>query len=182
MQIASFQDIAEWEAWLARHHASRSGIWLRIAKKTSGLRSVTVTEALEVAVCYGWIDNQRKSYDASYFLQRYSPRRPGSSWSRANVERVEALMVAGRMRPSGLAEVDAAKADGRWDAAYEAQRTATVPDDLAAVLAQDEQARAFFETLGRTNRYAIILPLLKAQTPAGRETQLRRIIARLRAG
>jgi uncharacterized protein YdeI (YjbR/CyaY-like superfamily) len=143
---------------------------------------VTAAEAGEVALCYGWIDSHRKSLDASYFLQKYSPRRPGSSWSRVNVERVEALIAAGRMRAPGLAEVEAAKTDGRWDAAYASQHRATVPDDLAAALARDERARAFFESLGRTDRYGVILRLLKARTPAIRAAQLRRIVARLRAG
>src|SRR5262249_40870321 len=128
------------------------------------------------------IDSQRKSLDGPYFLQKYSPRRRGSSWSRVNVERVEVLIAAGRMRSPGLAEVEAARADGRWQAAYASQRHATVPDDLAAALARAERAGAFFESLGRTDRYAIILWLLKARTPAARAAQLRRIVARLRAG
>jgi uncharacterized protein YdeI (YjbR/CyaY-like superfamily) len=143
---------------------------------------VTSEKAGELALCFGWIDSLRKSHDAWYFLQKFTPRRRWSSWSRVNVERAEALIAAGRVRAAGIAEVEAARADGRWDAAYESQRTATVPDDLAAALAGDEQARAFFESLGRTDRYAVILRLSKARNPASRATQLHRMVALLRAG
>jgi uncharacterized protein YdeI (YjbR/CyaY-like superfamily) len=182
MEVLAFGDAAQWDAWLAEHCATNAGVWLRIARKGAGRVSVTPAEALDVALCYGWIDSQRRSHDESYFLQRYSPRRRGSSWSRVNVERVEALIAAGRMRAPGLAEIEAAKADGRWDAAYASQRTATVPADLAAALARDEPARAFFESLGRTDRYAVILRLLKARSAASRATELRRMVALLRAG
>jgi uncharacterized protein YdeI (YjbR/CyaY-like superfamily) len=182
VEIISCVGAAEWESWLAAHHAVRDGVWLKIAKKGSGEPSVTPAEATEVALCYGWIDSRRKSHDRTYFLQKYSPRRHQSSWSRVNVERAEALIAAGRMRAPGFAQVEAAKADGRWNAAYESQRTATVPADLAAALARDEPARAFFESLGRTDRYAVILPLLKARSAAGRAAQLRRMVALLRAG
>lgn len=139
MEIIACIGAAEWESWLAAHHTMRDGVWLKIAKKGSGQPSVTPAEATEVALCYGWIDSHRKSHDATCFLQRYSPRRRGSSWSRVNVERAEALIAAGRMRAPGLAEIEAAKADGRWDAAYESQRNATVPGDLAAELARTSQ-------------------------------------------
>jgi uncharacterized protein YdeI (YjbR/CyaY-like superfamily) len=182
VEIIRCVDAAEWESWLAKHHAERDGVWLKIAKKGSGEASVTPAAAIEVALCYGWIDSRRKSYDGASFLQKYSPRRPGSSWSRVNVERAEALIAAGRMRAPGLAEVEAARADGRWDTAYESQRTATVPADLAAALARDERARAFFQSLGRTDRYAVILRLLKARSEAARAAQLSRMVALLRAG
>jgi uncharacterized protein YdeI (YjbR/CyaY-like superfamily) len=122
------------ESWLADHYDKRQGVWLKMAKKGSGARSVNATEALEVALCFGWIDSHRKSVDESYFVQKYTPRRPRSSWSKVNTDRVEALITAGRMREPGLAQVAAAKADGRWDAAYESQRNATVPLDLKAAL------------------------------------------------
>ena len=182
MEVIACAGAADWESWLAAHHAVRDGVWLKIAKKGSGRPSVTPAEATEVALCYGWIDSHRKSHDGTHFLQKYSPRRRGSSWSRINVERAERLIAAGRMRAPGLAEIEAAKADGRWDAAYESQRTATVPPDLAAALARDEQARAFFESLGRTDRYAVILRLAKARSPTGRAAQLRRLVALLHAG
>ncbi|MEW2354216.1 YdeI/OmpD-associated family protein [Spirillospora sp. NPDC029432] len=175
-----FEDAAAWEAWLADHHETEGGVWLKIAKKRSAATSITIGEALEVALCYGWIDSQRKSHDEDYYLQRYSRRRKGSPWSRENVERVEALTAAGRMRPPGLAEVAAARADGRWDAAYAAQRNATVPPDLAAALAADPRAAARFEALDKTARYLVILSLLKARTPAGREARLKKALADLR--
>ncbi|MFG1947150.1 YdeI family protein [Nonomuraea sp. NPDC048826] len=171
-----FADAAAWEAWLAEHHEDEGGAWLLIAKKGSRVEAPTIGEALDVALCYGWIDSHRKSYDQHCFLQRYSRRRKGSPWSRVNVERVEALTAAGRMRPPGLAEVAAARADGRWDAAYAAQREVTVPDDLAEALAAEPEAAARFESLGKTARYQVILPLLKARTPAGRAARLRKAV------
>jgi uncharacterized protein YdeI (YjbR/CyaY-like superfamily) len=174
-----FADAGEWESWLAEHHEMEGGVWLKIAKKGSSFTSVTVAEALEVALCYGWIDSQRKSYDEDCFLQRYSRRRKGSPWSRVNVERVEALTAAGRMRPPGLAEVAAAQADGRWAAAYTAQRNVTVPPDLAEALAAHPEAAARFEALGKTGRYLVILPLLKAKTAAGRADRLQKAISDL---
>jgi uncharacterized protein YdeI (YjbR/CyaY-like superfamily) len=180
-EVLAFEDAAQWEAWLAEHHDRVDGVWLKIAKKGAGVPSVTIREALDGALCYGWIDSQRKGFDESYYLQRYSRRRSTSSWSRVNVERVEALTEAGRMRPPGLAEVARAKADGRWDAAYESQRTATVPPDLSAALAENERARAAFDGLGRTERYAVILQLLKARTPEARAARLEKIVTTLAA-
>ncbi|WP_068923653.1 YdeI/OmpD-associated family protein [Planobispora rosea] len=174
-----FPDAARWEAWLAEHHGDDGGVWLKIAKKGSPVAAVTIGQALDVALCYGWIDSQRKSCDEHCFLQRYSRRRKGSPWSRENVERVEALTAAGRMRPPGLAEVAAARADGRWEAAYVAQRDATVPPDLAKALAEHPRAAARFEALGKTGRYQVILSLLKARTPAGRAARLNRAISGL---
>ncbi|MBB6349764.1 uncharacterized protein YdeI (YjbR/CyaY-like superfamily) [Nonomuraea muscovyensis] len=174
-----FADAAEWESWLAGHHGDEGGAWLRIARKGSPIAAVTIEQALEVALCYGWIDSHRRSHDEHSFLQRYSRRRKGSPWSRVNVERVEALTAAGRMRPAGLAEVAAARADGRWDAAYAAQRDADVPPDLAEALAAHPRAAARFEALGRTGRYRLILPLLKARTPAGRAGRLQKTISGL---
>jgi uncharacterized protein YdeI (YjbR/CyaY-like superfamily) len=181
-EMILFADVAEWESWLAEHYELPAGVWLLIAKKGSGQTSVTITQALDVALCYGWIDSQRRSHDEHFYLQRYSPRRPKGSWSRVNVDKVAALMAAGRMRAPGLAEVAAAKADGRWDAAYESQKEAGTPPDLAAALAGDEQAAAAFAQLGRTARYAVILRLLKARTPATRAARLAKTITQLAAG
>jgi uncharacterized protein YdeI (YjbR/CyaY-like superfamily) len=177
--LLEFPDAARWASWLAAQHGTRTEVWLRIAKRRSGISSVTSAEALDVALCYGWIDGQRKSYDEVSFLQRYSPRRPGSPWSKINVARVEELIAAERMQPAGLAEVAAAKADGRWEAAYESQRTATIPPDLVAALATNATASAAFERLGKSERYAVILPLLKARTPEARAKLLAREVARL---
>jgi uncharacterized protein YdeI (YjbR/CyaY-like superfamily) len=182
IEIIALKDATQWESWLANHYDLQAGVWLKIAKKSSGIASVAVTEALDVALCYGWIDGQRKSYDEAYFLQKYSPRRSKSSWSKVNVDKVGALIAAGRMRASGLAQISAAKADGRWDAAYESQRNATIPPDLAAALEQNEQAKDFFEELGRTRQYAVILGLLRARTPDNRAVRLRKAIAMLVQG
>ena len=182
LEIISFDDAVRWESWLADHHDRRAGVWLKIAKKNAGKASVTVLQALEVALCYGWIDSHRKGLDDAFFLQKYSPRRPTSSWSKINVERVEALIAAGRMQPPGLAEVSAAKADGRWDAAYESQRNVTLPPDLVAALDQNEQARTRFDALGKTERYAVVLRLLKARGPSDRAARLHKVVDALAAG
>jgi uncharacterized protein YdeI (YjbR/CyaY-like superfamily) len=182
MEVLDFADAAGWESWLAAQHEARAEAWLRIAKRHSGIVSITTAEALDVALCFGWIDGQRRGLDDSSFLQRYCPRRPRSSWSKVNVAKIEALSAAGRMRPAGLAEVAAAKADGRWEAAYESQRMAVVPPDLAAALAADARAGAAFEQLGKSDRYQMILPLLKARTPETRAKILARAVARLAGG
>ncbi|MEU5290720.1 YdeI/OmpD-associated family protein [Streptomyces umbrinus] len=182
VEIRTFKDVADLEAWMSANPGLRGGIWLKIAKKGSGLPSVTITEALDVALCHGWIDGQRRGLDDSYYLQKYTPRRPGSLWSMVNVRKVEALTAAGRMRPPGLAEVAAAKADGRWEAAYESQRNTTVPDDLAAALDRSPRAKAFFEGLGRTDQYLVVLGLLKARTPEVRAARLEKAVAGLESG
>ncbi|TYK44969.1 YdeI/OmpD-associated family protein [Actinomadura decatromicini] len=174
-----FADAAEWEAWLARHHDAGAGVWLTIAKKGAPVASLTIADALDVALCYGWIDSHRRSRDEHSYLQRYSRRRKGSPWSAKNVAKAEALIAAGRMRPPGLAEIDAARADGRWDAAYAAQRDVSVPPDLAEALAARPGAAARFDALDKTARYLLILPLLKARTPAGRKARLDRAISDL---
>jgi uncharacterized protein YdeI (YjbR/CyaY-like superfamily) len=180
--VIAFRDAAAFEAWLDAHVDLRVGVWLKIAKKGSGVSSLTADEAVDVGLCYGWISGQRKSYDEACYLQKYVPRRPGSRWSQVNVAKVEELTAAGRMRPSGLAEVEAAKADGRWAAAYESQRNATVPPDLAAALAASPQAAQAFAALGRTRRYAVILRLATARTATARAGQLRSVMTALEAG
>lgn len=179
--VLDFPDAAGWESWLQEQHGEQADAWLRIAKRHSGIASIGISDALDVALCFGWIDGQRKAHDDVSFLQRYSRRRPRSSWSKINVAKAEALMAAGRMRPGGLAEVAAAQADGRWDAAYESQRTAAVPPDLAAALEGDVAAFLAFERLGRSDRYAVILPLLKARTPESRARILARMVTQLAA-
>lgn len=177
--MMAFADAAEWESWLAENHDTEKCAWLKIARKGSAAELITIGQALEGALCYGWIDSQRKSHDEHCYLQRYSPRRAGSPWSRENVERVEMLTRAGRMRPPGLAQVAMAQADGRWAAAYVAQRNVTVPPDLAEALAADPQAAERFAALTKTDRYRLILPLLKASTPAARAASLARAVAHL---
>jgi uncharacterized protein YdeI (YjbR/CyaY-like superfamily) len=180
--VIAFRDAAAFEAWLGGHVGLRAGVWLKIAKKGSGVPSVTDDEAVDVGLCYGWISGQRKSFGQVYYLQKYVPRRPGSRWSRRNVTKVGELIAAGRMRPSGLAEVEAAKADGRWAAAYDSQRHATVPPDLATALASSAHAAQVFGALSRTKRFAVILKLTTARTPTARAARLRRVMAALEAG
>ncbi|MEV6397465.1 YdeI/OmpD-associated family protein [Streptomyces sp. NPDC051907] len=182
VEIIVFEDEAALEAWMAEHYERESGVWLKIAKKGSGVASVTITQALDVALCYGWIDGQRKSFDATYYLQKYTPRRPRSLWSQVNIRKVEALDAAGRMKAPGLAAVAAAKSDGRWDAAYASQREATVPEDLAAALEESHAAKSAFERLGKSARYSVVFPLMTARTPATRAQRLRRAIAALEKG
>lgn len=170
--IVLFADRAAFREWLGRHHASQPGLWLRIAKAASPLRSVTYADALDVALCFGWIDGQKRSYDADSFLQKFTPRQKRSAWSKRNREHVERLIAAGEMHSAGLAAVDAARADGRWDRAYDSPATVTVPEDFAAALAEHPDARAFFETLTGANRYAI---LYRIQTAVKPETRARRI-------
>jgi uncharacterized protein YdeI (YjbR/CyaY-like superfamily) len=178
-ELLDFADAAAWESWLAAHHAEAPEAWLRIGKRGSGLATIAIGDALDVALCWGWIDGQRKGLDEVSFRQRYCPRRPRSAWSQVNVGKVEALTAAGRMRPPGLAEVARAQVDGRWAAAYAAQRDAEVPPDLVAALTASRSAQAAFHRLGRSDRYALILPLLKARTPAGRARAVERALATL---
>jgi uncharacterized protein YdeI (YjbR/CyaY-like superfamily) len=171
--VVSFANQAEWRAWLAAHHdAGPEGVWLKIAKKGSAVASVDYPQAVEVALCYGWIDGQKKGLDETHWLQRFTPRRSRSIWSKVNRAKAEALVEAGEMQPAGLAEMERAKADGRWDAAYDGQRTSAVPDDLAAALAGNAVAGEFFATLDSTNRYAILHRLQTAKKP---ETRARRL-------
>jgi uncharacterized protein YdeI (YjbR/CyaY-like superfamily) len=178
-EVIEFHDAAEFEAWLAQHVDHGAGVWLKIAKKGSGVASLTDDEAVDVGLCYGWISGQRKALDEVYYLQKYVPRRPRSRWSQVNVRKVSELMAAGRMRPPGLAEVEAAKADGRWDAAYSSQKQATVPPDLAAALAASPVAASAFESLGKTKQYAVILDIVTARTPSTRAAHIRRAITAL---
>ncbi len=177
--VLAFRDAAAFEAWLETHVDDEAGVWLKLAKKGSGVPSLTDDEAVDVGLCFGWISGQRKSLDDRFYLQKYVPRRPRSRWSQVNVEKVEKLLAAGRMRPSGLAEVEAAKADGRWDTAYASQRNATVPDDLASALAASPRAAKAFAARGKSQQYAIILKLVTSRTATGRAAQLRRAMAPL---
>jgi uncharacterized protein YdeI (YjbR/CyaY-like superfamily) len=178
-QVIAFRDAAEFETWLAEHVDHSTGVWLKIAKKGSGIASLTDDEAVDVGLCYGWISGQRKGFDETYYLQKYVPRKPRSRWSQVNVRKVEELVAAGRMRPPGLAEVAAAKADGRWDAAYASQKEAIVPPDLADALAASPQAASAFESLNKTERYAVILDIVTARNPGTRIAHLRKTIAAL---
>jgi uncharacterized protein YdeI (YjbR/CyaY-like superfamily) len=175
LPVISFATVPDCEAWFAEHHADHRGFWLKIAK-VGAAESVSYAEALEVALCHGWIDGQKRGHDQTSWLQRFTPRGPRSRWSQVNRDKAEALIRAGRMRPAGQARVDAAKADGRWAAAYAGQKSATVPDDLAAALAADPQAEAFFGTLTGANRYAILYRVHDAKKPATRAARIARFV------
>jgi uncharacterized protein YdeI (YjbR/CyaY-like superfamily) len=182
LPILLFASSVELEAWLDDNHAAAGGIWLKIAKKGSGVESVTYAEALELALCFGWIDSQKRGFDEKHFLQRFTPRRPRGKWSRINREKAEVLIGDGAMRGAGLAEVEAAKADGRWDAAYAGQRTAKVPADLQRELDSNKAAREFFASLDSANRYAILYRLEDAKKPETRERRLRKFVGMLERG
>jgi uncharacterized protein YdeI (YjbR/CyaY-like superfamily) len=182
LPIRFFATAVEMEEWLEGSHAGSGGIWLKIAKKGSGIASVGYGEALELALCFGWIDSQKRGFDEEFFLQRFTPRRPRGRWSRINREKAEELIAAGAMRPAGLAEVEAAKADGRWEAAYAGQRTAEVPSDLQRELDRNEAAREFFAKLDSANRYAILYRLGEAKKAETRERRLRKFIGMLERG
>ncbi|SFP99259.1 Uncharacterized conserved protein YdeI, YjbR/CyaY-like superfamily, DUF1801 family [Variovorax sp. OK605] len=175
-------DAAAWTRWLRRHHESAAGIWLRIAKKGSGIASIDHPQALEEALCHGWIDGQRKSDDAQYFLQRFTPRTPRSMWSQINRDKVRKLIDDGRMQPAGLAEVARAKADGRWDAAYEGASVATVPPDLQAALDANRKAAKFFATLDARNRYAVLFRTQGAKKPETRARRIEKFVEMLARG
>ena len=180
-EVIAFRDAADFEAWLADHVEWQPGVWLKIAKKGSGVPSLTDEEAVDLGLCFGWISGQRKACDDVYYLQHYVPRRPRSRWSQVNVRRATALIAAGRMQPSGFAEVEAARADGRWDAAYESQKEATVPPDLAAALAANPQAGKVFASLRKTERYAVILDIVTARTVQTRSAHILKAVAALDA-
>lgn len=167
-----FKSAQAFEAWLKTHHAASDGLWLMIAKRGAEAPGVTYAEAVEIALCWGWIDGQKQSLDDQHFLQRFTPRRPRSMWSKINVDKATALIEAGRMQAPGFAQIQAAQADGRWSRAYEGARTSTVPDDLLAALDAEPRARAFFATIDAANRYAV---LWRIQTAAKAETRARRI-------
>ena len=172
LPVMTFESTDAWDIWLAAHHADSPGLWLKIAKKGAAGRTVSYSDALDVALCHGWIDGQKGRHDDEYWLQRFTPRKPGSNWSKINTERAAALIASGRMRPAGLREVEQARADGRWEQAYESQSRVTVPEDLARALAANERARAFFATLDSANRYAILYRIGTAKKP---ETRAKRI-------
>jgi uncharacterized protein YdeI (YjbR/CyaY-like superfamily) len=172
LPVVSFASQQAWRTWLDKNYSASSGVWLKIAKKGSGVTTVSYAEALEIALCYGWIDGQKGRFDERYFLQRFTPRRPRSKWSKINCAKVTELIEKGAMEPAGLREVERAKADGRWAAAYASQSSATVPDDLQQELDKNKKAREFFATLSSVNRYAILYRIQDAKRP---ETRARRI-------
>jgi uncharacterized protein YdeI (YjbR/CyaY-like superfamily) len=179
LPIRLFKTAAAWERWLAAHHGDSPGLWLRIAKVRSGLSSVSYAEALDVALCYGWIDGLKKSFDDTSWLQKFTPRGKRSLWSKINCGKVAELTEAGRMQPAGLAAVARAKENGQWDAAYDSARTATVPPDLQRALDRHPRAKAFFATLTGSNRYAILVRIQTAKRAETRERRIRQFIEML---
>jgi uncharacterized protein YdeI (YjbR/CyaY-like superfamily) len=179
LPIIPFASQGDWEMWLGERHATAKGLWLKIAKKGSKIDSVTYDEALQSALCYGWIDGQKGSFDEQYWLQRFTPRGPRSKWSKINRDKATELLAQDRVQPAGLEQVLKAQQDGRWDAAYEGQRAATVPDDLQRELEENPEAKAFFATLDAANRYAILYRLKDAKKPETRARRLAKYIAML---
>jgi uncharacterized protein YdeI (YjbR/CyaY-like superfamily) len=179
LPIMLFETQQDWESWLEEHHAEASGAWLKIAKKQTGVSSVSYSEALESALCYGWIDGQKAAFDEQYWLQKFSPRRPKSIWSKVNRDKATALIAEGRMRPAGLRQVELAKADGRWEQAYASQSKITVPDDLQKELDKNPAAQEFFNTLNSVNRYAILFRIQTAKKADTRAARIQKFVEML---
>jgi uncharacterized protein YdeI (YjbR/CyaY-like superfamily) len=182
MAILSFPASLDFRDWLAKNYGQSHGVWLRIYKKDSGVATITYAEALDQALCFGWIDGQKKLYDKRSWLQKFTPRRPKSGWSKKNTHHAERLIRAGAMTSAGLKEVNAAKADGRWKAAYDSFANASVPEDFLEALAKNKRAKAFFETLNKTNLYSIAYRLQTAKRPETRDKRMRAILEQLARG
>jgi uncharacterized protein YdeI (YjbR/CyaY-like superfamily) len=176
LPVQLFKDEKRWVAWLDKNHLTSSGLWLRIAKKAGNVKSLSYAEALEVALCYGWIDGQKKTFDESTWLQKFTPRGPRSIWSTINREKAKELIKNGLMKPAGLKAIERAKENGRWEAAYDSQSKITLPDDLRIELDKNVKAKAFFATLNSVNRYAILFRLQTAKKAETREKRLRQFI------
>ena len=180
--ILSFRSARDFRKWLAANHCQSDGIWLRIFKKNSGQPTVTYAEALDEALCFGWIDGQKQLHDERSWRQRFTPRRPKSKWSKINTRHAERLIEAGRMHQAGRSAIDAAKKDGRWTAAYDSPSKATIPEDFLAELRRDKKAKAFFDSLNKVNRYAIAYRLQTAKKPETRQRRMEMILAMLSRG
>jgi uncharacterized protein YdeI (YjbR/CyaY-like superfamily) len=180
--VKLFNTKKAWAAWLDRNHRSSKGMWLQIAKKDSGLRSVSYGEALEVALCYGWIDAQKKAHDEASWIQRFAPRSKSSLWSKVNREKAEALIAAGEMKPAGLTAIEQARHSGRWENAYDSQRTASTPSDFQAVLESSPRAQVFFEKLDKANRYAVLWRIQTAKTGETRARKIAQFVAMFERG
>ncbi|MFA5974242.1 MAG: YdeI/OmpD-associated family protein [Lentimicrobiaceae bacterium] len=179
LQIIPFSSPAEWEQWLEQNHTDSKGIWLQMFKKGSGMASVNYAEALDVALCYGWIDGQLKSIDELSYMQRFTPRRPKSLWSKRNIVHIARLTKVGRMKPAGVKQVEAAKADGRWDQAYDSPVNITLADDFLAELLKNKKALAFYESLNKANKYAIAWRIQTAKRPETKEKRMKEILEML---
>jgi uncharacterized protein YdeI (YjbR/CyaY-like superfamily) len=179
LEVMSFETQQNWETWLKEHHTDTKGIWLKIAKKEARTPSVSYSEALESAICYGWIDGQKASFDDRYWLQKFTPRTARSIWSKVNCDKATALITEGRMQPAGLRQVERAKSDGRWDKAYDSQSKITIPDDFQRELDNNPKAREFFKTLNSVNRYAILFRIQTAKKPETRSARIQKFIEML---
>lgn len=179
LPIILFATQQDWENWLAEHYTDTDGIWLKLAKKATGIASVSYAEALDSAICYGWIDGQKASFDDQHWLQKFTPRRPKSMWSKVNCDRAMTLIAQGRMQPPGLKQVELAKADGRWERAYESQSSITIPADFQSELDKNAKAKDFFSTLDSANRYAILWRIHDAKRPETRTARIQKFIEML---
>jgi len=174
LEIISFKSQKEWKRWLSKNHSKSTGVWFRFFKKDSGIKHVNYAEALDEALCFGWIDGQAKKFDDKSWIQKFTPRRPASVWSKRNKDNIERLVKAGKMKPAGLKEVEKAKSDGRWENAYDSPKNMKVPEDFLKELSKNKKAKAFFETLNKTNTYSIAWRLQTSKKP---ETRIRRMTA-----
>ena len=177
-----FANKKKWEDWLSKQHTKSSGLWLKIAKKDMGIPSVTYEEALDVALCYGWIDGQKKGFDDKYWLQKFTPRGPKSIWSKINTEKAERLIASGKMKAVGLKAIEAAKQDGRWDAAYASQKNIILPEDFQAALDKNKKAKAFFATLKSAERYPFLFRIHHAKKPETRAKRIQQFVVMLERG
>lgn len=182
LEVKPFASKEKWEEWLSQHYDTSNGLWLQIAKKASGIATVTYEEALEVALCYGWIDGQLKPLDEKYFLQKFCQRGPKSIWSKRNCDRVTRLIAEKKMQPAGLQQIEAAKKDGRWERAYDSPKNMVIPEDFLKELSKNKKAEAFFKSLNRANLYAIGWRLQTATKPETREKRMQAILAMLVKG
>lgn len=182
MPIALFNNQLDWHVWLEKNHAQQKGLWLKLAKKSSGKSTITYAEALEEALCYGWIDGQKQAYDNEYWLQKFSPRGAKSVWSKVNVTKAQLLVKSGKMQPAGLAAINLAKQDGRWGAAYDSPSTVTVPEDFQAALDKNPKAKQFFGTLNKTNVYSFCWRVQTAKKPETRKARIEKFVNMLNKG
>jgi uncharacterized protein YdeI (YjbR/CyaY-like superfamily) len=179
LPILPFETQQDWEAWLKENHAETKGVWLKIAKKEASTPTVSYAEALDSALCYGWIDGQKSAFDDKYWLQKFTPRGAKSIWSKVNCNKAEALIAQGRMQPAGLRQVELAKSDGRWERAYESQSKITIPDDFQRALDNNPNAKEFFNTLDSANRYAFLFRIQAAKKPETRSAKIQKFVEML---
>jgi uncharacterized protein YdeI (YjbR/CyaY-like superfamily) len=182
LPVLPFAGKKKWADWLAKQHDKSTGVWLKLAKKDMGIPSVMYEEALDIALCYGWIDGQKKGFDDKYWLQKFTPRGPKSIWSKINTEKAERLIASGEMQPAGLRAIELAKQDGRWEAAYASQKNISIPEDFQAALDKNKKAKAFFATLNSVNRYAILFRIHNAKKPETRAKRIQQFVEMLERG